>query len=53
MDWRREDVGVMGERNERIISRSASDDLAAGIMYVRFVVEASKVVPRYLGKEML
>ena len=55
MDCRRVDVGVMGERKE-MTSSSGTLDLAeggAGMRYVRFVVEASKVAPTYSQNEML
>ena len=42
---RRVDVGVMGERKDRMISAGSRLELGAGILYVRFVVEASKVAP--------
>lgn len=48
MAWRRVDVGVRGERKERTIS-AESWEFGAGMEYVRFVVEASKVAPKYVG----
>jgi hypothetical protein len=42
---RKVDVGVMGERKDSIISAGSSLLLGAGILYVRFVVEASNVAP--------
>lgn len=42
------DVGVMGDKNESVILT-----LVPWMVYVRFVVEASKVAPPYLGKETL
>ena len=41
----RVDVGVIGERKDRMISAGSKLALGAGILYVRFVVEASKVAP--------
>jgi hypothetical protein len=46
MDCRSVEVGVMGERKEMITSKGLSEDVGLGILYVRFVVEASNVVPR-------
>ena len=45
MACRRVEVGVMGERKDRMISAGSRVLLGAGILYVRFVVEASKVAP--------
>jgi hypothetical protein len=42
---RKVDVGVMGERKDMIISAGSRLLLGAGIVYVRFVVEASNVAP--------
>ena len=49
------EVGVIGERKE-MTSSSGTLDLAeagAGMEYVRFVVEASKVAPTYSQNEIL
>ncbi len=46
----------MGERNERVNSTGFVDlesDDGAGIIYVKFVVDASNWVPRYIGKVIL
>lgn len=53
IDCRKVEVGVMGERKDRVSSRASSVSLGPGISYVRFVVEASNVAPRYVGKETL
>lgn len=55
MDWRRVEVGVMGERKERTSSTGLADwrNSGAGIKYVKLVVEASKWAPRYAGKVTL
>ena len=53
---RRVEVGVIGERNDSIISSDSAVfayDGGAGMEYVRLVVEASYVAPRYVGKETL
>lgn len=52
-DWRKVDVGVIGDRNERTILTGAEDPFGGAIEYDRFVVEASKVAPRYVGKAIL
>jgi hypothetical protein len=48
---RRVDVGVMGERKDRVMSTSlaVASLLGARSEYVRFVVEASYVAPLYAG----
>ena len=45
--WRRVDVGVIGERKDRVISRSFVLVSLSGarIEYVRFVVDASYFAP--------
>lgn len=51
-DCRRVEVGVIGERNDNIISSDSEDfayERGAGMEYVRLVVEASYVAPRYVG----
>ena len=55
MDWRRVEVGVIGDKNDITISRGVFDfaDAGAGTEYVRFVVEASKVAPMYWQNETL
>jgi hypothetical protein len=45
MACRKVDVGVMGERKDIMISAGSTLELGAGILYVRFVVEASKIAP--------
>jgi len=49
MDCRNDDVGVIGERKDNTTSTSLALLECDGIMYVKFVVEASKVAPRYEG----
>ena len=49
-------MGVIGERNERTISRPSVEYVpveGGGIRYVRLVVEASYWAPKYKGKETL
>lgn len=42
MDWRRVDVGVIGDRNERVsLTGLDSDSAGAGIEYEKFVADAS------------
>ena len=55
MAWRSVEVGVTGERNERVISRPLVEltFAGAGMRYVKFVVEASYWEPRYVGNETL
>jgi hypothetical protein len=52
---RRVDVGVIGERKERMISTSLvfDCDFGARIEYVRFVVEASYLAPSYVAFAMV
>jgi len=47
IDCRRVDVGVIGERKERMISTGGLEYSEDGMLYVRFVVEASNVAPKY------
>ena len=51
MVCRRGEVGVMGERKDKVISRSFVERIASGarIEYVRLVVDASYVAPLYVG----
>ena len=55
MDWRSVDVGVIGDRKEITISSGVLTfaEAGAGIEYVKFVVEASKVAPTYWQNERL
>jgi hypothetical protein len=53
IDCRREDVGVIGDRKDKITSTGNCEELGAGMLYVRLVVEASKVEPKYSGYETL
>lgn len=56
MDWRRVDVGVIGDRKERVSSTGCVDldrDCGAGMEYVKFVVDVSNWAPRYAGKVIL
>lgn len=55
MACRKVDVGVMGERKDRVISRSLTVASAscARIEKVRFVVDASYFAPLYVGYVMV
>ena len=51
MVCRRVEVGVMGERKDKVISRSFADRIMSGarMEYVRLVVDASYFAPLYMG----
>ncbi len=55
MDWRRVEVGVIGERKEMTTSRGCGFFLEGGpgIRYVRLVVEASYLAPTKVGNDTL
>lgn len=48
IDWRRVDVGVMGDRKEINSSSGSKDSVCSGggIKYDKLVVDASNVAPR-------
>src|SRR3569833_2024617 len=50
IDCRNVEVGVMGDRNESVTFTEPDEASEPLIRYVRLVVEASKVAPRYIGK---
>ncbi len=49
MDCRSVESGVIGDRKEMTISNGSVLSLGAGILYVRFVQDASKFAPIYSG----
>jgi hypothetical protein len=49
MDCRSVEAGVIGDRKEMMTSRGSILTYGAGILYVRFVQEASNLAPIYLG----
>jgi hypothetical protein len=52
-DWRKVEVGVMGLRKERTIEAGLACESGGGIRYVKLVVDASYVAPRYSGYDIL
>jgi len=53
IDCRKVEDGVMGERNDSVKRTASSSEDGPGIKYVKFVVEASNVRPRYSGNVTL
>jgi hypothetical protein len=52
-DCLRVEAGVIGERKDRTTFAGFDAPLGDGMEYDKFVVEASYLAPRYVGKETL